>query len=95
MLFHRIFCRFLLIHLNTMSAHTKTLEQKIPTILDMQDFRMMVETNGRINPVMLQEINHGSYTEAETFYGLADLDMGTGARKPVVLVFQIVYSTLG
>jgi hypothetical protein len=72
----------------------KSLDLRVPTILQPNDFRMMVNSHGHIDPAMLHEINHGNYTEAETLYALATLNLD-GFESNVVVVMQIVYSTLG
>lgn len=67
------------------------LQTETVTRLAPQDFRMMVSTHGHVDPVMLSEINHRHYSEAETFYGLAEW----AGNVQSVVVLQIAFSTLG
>jgi len=65
------------------------------TCLSLDRFRMNVATGGFVDAVMRNQLPSGHpYTEAETFYGLAEL--GTVESPcPLVIVIQLAFSNLG
>ncbi len=59
--------------------------------LQLEDFYFSVDSGGIVRPEAQQGVNHGNYTEAETFYAHALTTTG----QQCTLIFQLCFSNLG